>query len=125
MSDLSAAKVGDYVAIPTEYDSWNPSRPKTTYDLHQVVKVTGKQIHTQHLKIRIEDGFIFGFYNRTAILATPEILEQHKKELAEKQRWMQATKIISKYGDRIHHNRFTTEQAEKLAALLTEIFGNE
>ncbi len=115
---MQAIKVGDYLAIPCGNSSWGYA-PKITHTIICVDRLTKTQaVCSGNVRIRLADMSIIGQgYCDCAVSATPEILEQGRKEVADRERYYAAKKRIELLEHRsvIAIRKLRIEQLEALA----------
>jgi hypothetical protein len=116
MVGLADVKEGDKIATPVVGTYWTGLRP--TYELHIVTKVTRTQVVTKTKRFRKDTGLQVGdiaFGIRPiAILATPEILEQHEAEVLACKWHQEAVEIINRLGTRIRKNELPDAYIKEL-----------
>lgn len=127
MQDITHLKPGDKIAINNRGNSFGSHIPNVSYELFTITRTTETQIVAKNkngneARFRRKDGAQVGENYINAVEATPDLLEEHKAQVAELKRWRAASDATcSLIGKELHQLKLTTEQLERLAIAWAEI----
>ena len=127
MPDLTHLKPGDKIALRSRANSLRSHIPLVSHELFTITKTTPTQIaakneHGHEARFRRKDGAQVGESYINAVETTPDLLEEHKAQVAELKRWRAARDATdSLIGKELHQLKLTTDQLERLAIAWAEI----
>lgn len=124
--NLTHLNPGDKIAIKSRDSSWR-GVPRVSHAILTITKTTATQIAAENqygyeVRVRRDDGKKIGEEYVYAVEATPEMLAEHDKQVAELNRWRAASKATDDLiGKELHQLKLTTAQLERLSAAWAEI----
>jgi hypothetical protein len=124
--NLTHLKPGDKIATANN-TGWRSQSPAIAYELLTITRVTDSQViaenqYFQQSRFRRVDGKKVGDSYVFAVEATPYLLDEHAKQVAEVARWSAASKATDDLmGKHLHQLKLNTAQLERLAAAWAEV----
>lgn len=125
--NLTHLNPGDKIAIKSRDSNWR-GVPRVSHEILTITKTTATQIvaKNQHgyyeVRVRRDDGKKIGEDYVYAVEATPEMLAENDKQVAELNRWRAAKEATDDLiGKELHQLKLNTAQLERLAAAWAEI----
>lgn len=125
--DLTHLKPGDKIAVQKRSNSGWRHAPQVKNMIFTVTRTTATQFAAadrfgNETRFRRSDGQMVGNVYSNAKEATPELLDENAKELAELARWDAAVNATSGLFDRpLHQQSLSTAQLERLGEVWAEI----
>ena len=122
-------KPGDLIAVPNDERPW-AGIPVVSHRLYRVTRRTAAQAEAESIdthrtiRVRVKDGKVIGKDYTRAVVATPQIVEEHNDQVRTLKRWLDATKRLEDLdGKNIRRLGLSIEQMDALADAWDQIKG--
>lgn len=126
-TDLSHIKVGDKLATRFTHREYGYNPAPVAYTIWEAVRLTDTLIICSKpggagLRVRRTDGKVIGTDYTVALEATPELLDLHRTQLINQDRYTSARRALSDLiGMQYHELKLSVRQLEHLAKAWAEV----